>query len=542
MGVTAGVLHNPPVAAAAPAVTLQAAYDNSAASPAAQIVLDATRGALRIRDNATPVGNLLEVQRNDGINMLSVAPDDVSIGRSGRRWGRLNQPDGVSKIGWEVWPDDYTISAAGGGNACFYVPAGRTITLNVPGGGGIGNDSAPGGMNFQHTVRFEDAGNLFASNLLINAAMQVECAARSGPLYLFLDQYNTYADGISTTCSQHNAIRAQPRWGPNINGGSITQTSVELLFCALTVDGTVGSSSITTASCLAIKGTTLIGGGTIGTYNGIDIVNVAGPSTIRGINSLMNNGEFIRHTGIAPSQFGGNVFFNGSTIVSLGSSGADRIELNRPSNGVLRMRGQGGTNNEGLDWDFDTVTPNDITVSSPTGAGIQWNLPRFTVGAQAADPTDNNFIVSAPPGRNTQLAGDAQHFLFSAAGNITINHVISSLASFRVNSPSPQSGTGSLTDVANLIIQGAGGAPATNRYGVLITSNPTGGTLNYALRVTVGASRFDGRVDINNGIALGGGAAATLGTIGGFGPTAAAQAQWLEVDIGGVAHWIPVWT
>ena len=33
----------------------------------------------------------------------------------------------------------------------------------------------------------------------------------------------------------------------------------------------------------------------------------------------------------------------------------------------------------------------------------------------------------------------------------------------------------------------------------------------------------------------------TLGTIGGAGPTATAQAQWVEIDIGGVAHWIPVW-
>ena len=76
-----------------------------------------------------------------------------------------------------------------------------------------------------------------------------------------------------------------------------------------------------------------------------------------------------------------------------------------------------------------------------------------------------------------------------------------------------------------------------------IISNPSGGGgVNAALWVTAGASRFDGRVDINNGIALGGGATATLGTIGGSGPTAAAQAQWVEIDIGGTAHWIPVWT
>ena len=59
---------------------------------------------------------------------------------------------------------------------------------------------------------------------------------------------------------------------------------------------------------------------------------------------------------------------------------------------------------------------------------------------------------------------------------------------------------------------------------------------------TGAAIRFNVRVDINNGDALGGGAAPTFGTIGGTGPTAAAQAQWVEIDIAGTPHWIPVWT
>ena len=48
--------------------------------------------------------------------------------------------------------------------------------------------------------------------------------------------------------------------------------------------------------------------------------------------------------------------------------------------------------------------------------------------------------------------------------------------------------------------------------------------------------------DFQTNQALGGGAPATLGTIGGAGPTAAAQAQWLEIEIGGVVHWVPAWT
>jgi hypothetical protein len=48
--------------------------------------------------------------------------------------------------------------------------------------------------------------------------------------------------------------------------------------------------------------------------------------------------------------------------------------------------------------------------------------------------------------------------------------------------------------------------------------------------------------DFQTNQALGGGALATLGNVGGSGPTAAAQAQWLEIEIGGVIHWVPAWT
>ena len=41
--------------------------------------------------------------------------------------------------------------------------------------------------------------------------------------------------------------------------------------------------------------------------------------------------------------------------------------------------------------------------------------------------------------------------------------------------------------------------------------------------------------------ALGGGAAATLGTIGGTGPTVAGQNLWARININGTPYWIPVW-
>lgn len=53
---------------------------------------------------------------------------------------------------------------------------------------------------------------------------------------------------------------------------------------------------------------------------------------------------------------------------------------------------------------------------------------------------------------------------------------------------------------------------------------------------------LQGVINNDQGVALGGGSTATLGTIGGSGPTSAGQAQWLEIEISGTRHWIPAWT
>lgn len=550
---------------ARPIPSLQVAYD---ASLSPEITLDATRGALTLIDNATPVGNLLEVQNNAGANFFSVSPTDISLGQAARRWGRLEQLDVTGGYGVELFPDDFTRATLTGTQfASFFTQAGRTITLNIPGGGGVGNDTAPAGMNFAHTVRFEDTGFLFAAQLLINAAVQVECATNTvGPLYLFLDQYKTYADTNSATCTQHNTIRAQPSWGPNINGGSITQTSAQLFFCAATVDATVGSASITQLDYFTLNNVTLTAGGTITTFNGISILDISGPTTIRGIQSLMNNGTFINHVGTAPSNFGGAItmsagagaqdwqlsylaaniatladgdslrittggmFFGSAGSVNIGSSVANRLDLGAGDSFLITATGSlqfGGT---------------VAQITTPVADNMRIRAERLSIGATDPGGTEEWFLAFTPPAQTTEaVAVDHARILFSPGAPITVDHAITNLSGFLINEPAITIGTGSVVDAANVRIQLAPGA-GTNRYGLLITSNPSGGTLNYALRCTLGDARFDGRTDINNGIALGGGAAPTLGTIGGSGPTTAAQAQWVEIDIGGTAHWIAVWT
>jgi len=85
-------------------------------------------------------------------------------------------------------------------------------------------------------------------------------------------------------------------------------------------------------------------------------------------------------------------------------------------------------------------------------------------------------------------------------------------------------------------ITNGGGDTITIAASVYIQRAPTEGSKNYALCVD------DGAVRIDQGVALGGGASATLGTIGGSGPASAGQAQWLQIDIGGTTHWVPAWT
>jgi hypothetical protein len=134
--------------------TLQAAYDNST-SP--EIVLDATRGALTIRDNAAPLGaNLLEVQSNDGtVTYLAVTASGVAVTGTATVSSNVNttsgaiQTNGTSRIdnsGNLVNIGSLTLSGA--------ISGGTTIT-------GSGNINTTGGaLQTNGTTRVDNSGNL----------------------------------------------------------------------------------------------------------------------------------------------------------------------------------------------------------------------------------------------------------------------------------------------------------------------------------------------------------------------------------------------
>jgi hypothetical protein len=136
------------------ASTLQSAYDNST-SP--EIILDATRGALTIRDNATPLGaNLLEVQNNAGsATYLAVTASGIAVTGTATVSSDINssagglQTAGTTRIdnsGNGVNLGSITLSGA--------ISGGTTIT-------GSGNiNTTGGGIQTNSTTRIDNTGNL----------------------------------------------------------------------------------------------------------------------------------------------------------------------------------------------------------------------------------------------------------------------------------------------------------------------------------------------------------------------------------------------
>lgn len=249
--------------------------------------------------------------------------------------------------------------------------------------------------------------------------------------------------------------------------------------------------------------------------------------------------RFIQNLSTAASEFGsGIVHINDNTPIQFGGAlNAADVSLFWNSAGYLET--------------FFWSTSDFLQTSSPaadrflfdangTDHEFNFNCNRFSLGAQTG-AVGNQIGAFVAPAVTVTIGGDFTQFLMTSGGNIIADAALGTVAGWVVNAPSITLGTGSVTTGVALNV---GGNPnqGTNRVGVRIISNPTGGGgVNAALWVTAGRAQFDGFVDINQPIALGGGAAATLGTIGGAGPTAAAQQQWVEMEVNGVRHWFAVW-
>jgi hypothetical protein len=301
-------------------------------------------------------------------------------------------------------------------------------------------------------------------------------------------------------------VRSQLRVQPN-STGDITLTSHETFLASVFVDSSIstGDAFITLVNYFSAKAPVFLGvGGAITTFNVLDIPNIpaAGITDIRGINSAMANGLFINHTGVAASLFTGPVAFDGvttfdatmevtnDTLLQLGTTSGG--EFSRIGASGIRLRGFGGPNDEGLD--FSLQNDNFVSITPTPGAfGIKMASVEFAFGTGADPDGTNNWVMIFAPGlRATSLAGDYSEVLFTSASAIAVAHAISNFATWTVNAPTISIAGGSIVNATNVLIQ-TNMAQGTNRYGLLVTSSPSGGTLNYAARFTGAAGvRIDG--------------------------------------------------
>lgn len=347
-----------------------------------------------------------------------------------------------------------------------------------------------------------------------------------------------------------------PQTRATVSGAVMTKTDQTALRCSPTFS-TVGGS---TANLGTIRGLHCFnpavalfqpgsGAETMTAYYGVDVNNITfgGTAEVAAVRSNVSPGTnqyFMLNNGNAVSDFGiGHIYFDDNAGVAYGGVGVTTFDVWQSWNATGYFRTFFLATSSSLRW--SSPVANRFLFDSD-GAAVDgeynFNCAKFSLGAQTG-AVGNQVGVFAAGTRSTQVGGEWADFLLTQAANITVDHAMGGVFGWAINAPTMTIGTGSVTTAGALTVGGNVNQGSVNRFGVRIISNPTGGSgVNAALWVTAGRSQFDGFVDINKPVALGGGAAATLGTIGGAGPTAAAQAQWVEIEINGVRHWIPAWT
>lgn len=188
---------------------------------------------------------------------------------------------------------------------------------------------------------------------------------------------------------------------------------------------------------------------------------------------------------------GGAQSYLGTGSLAWGTSAPGDIVLSRLVANILTF----------ADGDSLRITTG-LLYMGPSGGS---NLQSTVSGELAVSTTHLGFGTGAPAGANwayafsatartISLGGDFSNCLNTTGGTHTINAGIN-FWQWRINAPSGSIGTGSVSDGGAVIIQGNVNV-GTNRYGLLILSSPSGGTLNYCARFqgTAGV-RIDGLIE-----------------------------------------------
>lgn len=293
----------------------------------------------------------------------------------------------------------------------------------------------------------------------------------------FAPQIRTLSTGTMNVTAT-TGLNVQPQWNTAV-GSTINFGTIRGVRCNNPTVALFGSSA----------GTELMTA-----YIGLDWENITFGGTVtkaavRSAQAAATNAWFLLQTGSASSQFRGQVFFPVDLFgITMGLS--NDFQFGWGASGFFFQ--QFNATADQMRW--SNPSANRFLLAFDSGiTQAEFNLAcyKFSLGAQTG-AVGNQVGVFVAGTRDTSVAGEWSDFLLTQAGNITLNAAMSLVAGWTVNAPSMTLGTGSVTTATALNV---GGNPnqGTNRYGLRVISNPSGGTLNYCARFEGAAGvRVDG--------------------------------------------------
>jgi hypothetical protein len=362
----------------------------------------------------------------------------------------------------------------------------------------------------------------------------------SNEVAIFLQQLNyrftLYAAGTGNTCNGVT-VGAQLKQVDGVNGVLVSGSAqIANLGLGAAADGTARllvSQASNTATILIVNSSV---SKNWGIYN---ITN--GSATDLRFNE--SNASADRVT----LQAGGNVGVGTTnpteTLHVNGTGRFTRIGLGAASDGSNLLQGPNGSilNSSGAIADA-YVGPHAI--GGATNSAIQLNI----TGAfsHTANGAAIQLVTTLSPSAGLTSDGIVVVPTFNKAGSGTHPRF-----SGIYIAPAFGAGAASITDIMSLDIESFAAPASTTTATALRAAAPTGATtLNDAAKFlkSDGSTiilELKGSGDILWGkplVSLGGGTTPTLGTIGGSGPTSAAQNSWMQVqDSSGNNFWVPVW-
>lgn len=432
---------------ASAATTLQGAYDNSS-NP--EIILDATRGGLTLRDNATPIsGNLFEVQNNTGsATYLAVTSSGAAITGTATVSGNINTTSGGLQTGATTRIDN-SGNAVNIGNITLSgaISGGTTITSS----GNI-NTSA-GGLQTGGTTRVDNSGNLINIASITaggNATFQggsatVGTSSQAGTIVLNDGSSNTGT--LQVAALGQNTVYTLPD-----PGGASAAICLSTGNCAGTAGG-VTTGGGTTNKLAKFNGTQTITDSTI-TDDGtnvtvaVDVIVQGGDLTV---GSTSQPASIVLHDG------------NGQTTTLQAGDSAGNLNFILPTNtGVANQcLKQSGTGNQ-LVWQdcdggssgssatlqtaYNNSTNPEITLNSSVGG--------LTLRDNSSPIGGNLFEIQNNLGSTTYLAVSTTSTSINGTASATGN-INSSGGSLQTNGVTRIDNNGNAVNIGNITSSGA---------------------------------------------------------------------------------------